>query len=125
MTPQMNPVNWFEIPATDIDRAAAFYSAVFSVDLKKVEMGNSIMAWLPANESATGAAGTLIQEPSYTPSHNGTVVYFSVEDIDKILSLVESHGGKTLVQKTVIGEHGVIAMFEDSEGNRIGLHSTV
>ena len=27
-----NPVNWFEIPANDLDRAKSFYESVFDVE---------------------------------------------------------------------------------------------
>jgi hypothetical protein len=50
-------------------------------------------------------------------------VYFSVEDIEGTLSKVNGHGGKTLQPKMGIGEHGFIGLFEDTEGNRLGLHS--
>ena len=44
-------------------------------------------------------------------------------DIDARLSAVESAGGKVALPKTSIGEHGAIAEFIDSEGNRIALHT--
>jgi predicted enzyme related to lactoylglutathione lyase len=52
------------------------------------------------------------------------MVYFSVDDIEGTLGKIGSKGGKTLVPKMGIGEHGFIAHFEDTEGNRLGLHST-
>ena len=36
--------------------------------------------------------------------------------------LTAAAGGKTLLPLTPIGEHGHIAYFEDSEGNRVALH---
>jgi predicted enzyme related to lactoylglutathione lyase len=39
------------------------------------------------------------------------------------LGRIEQAGGRTLVPKTSIGEHGFIAHFIDSEGNRVALHS--
>lgn len=117
-----NPVNWFEIPANDLERAKAFYEAVLGVRLELNQMGPMQMAWFPMAQGGPGAAGTLAKMEGYTPSHEGTMVYFSVEDIDTTLGLAEQHGGKTLVPKMPIGEHGHIAHFEDSEGNRLGLH---
>jgi predicted enzyme related to lactoylglutathione lyase len=32
-------------------------------------------------------------------------------------------GGKIIIPKMAIGEYGFIGHFEDTEGNRIGLHS--
>ncbi len=118
-----NPVNWFEIPATDLDRARKFYESVFEVELSLNEMGPLQMAWFPMTENGGGATGTLIKAEGYTPSHSGSLVYFSVDDIDSVLSKAEQNGGKTLNPKMSIGEHGYVAHFEDSEGNRVALHS--
>lgn len=118
-----NPVNWFEIPATDLDRAQAFYERVLGVELERNEMGPLWMAWFPMTGDGEGASGTLIQNENYTPSHAGTLVYFSVEDIEGTLARIESAGGKVLNGKSSIGEFGFVAHFEDSEGNRVALHS--
>jgi len=120
---QQNPVNWFEIPVNDIKRAAAFYGKILGVSLDLNEMGGSEMAWFPMAQGVPGAAGTLIKGEGYTPSHSGSLVYFGVEDIEGTLKKVTANGGKTLVPKMGIGEHGFIAHFEDCEGNRVALHS--
>lgn len=120
---QQNPVTWFEIPVSDIKRAATFYERVLGVSLDRNEMGGSEMAWFPMAQGAPGAAGTLIQGEGYTPSHNGSLVYISVGDIEGTLKKVAASGGKTIVPKMSIGEHGYIAHFEDCEGNRVALHS--
>ena len=44
-------------------------------------------------------------------------------DIEGTLHKVNANGGKTLMPKTGIGEHGYIAHFQDCEGNRVALHS--
>ena len=73
--------------------------------------------------SGAGTAGSLVADEGYTPSHAGTVVYFEVEDIEATLARIGQQGGKTLLPKMGIGEFGFIAHFEDSEGNRVALHS--
>lgn len=122
MSTSNNPVNWFEIPANDLARAKRFYETVLGIQLELNQMGPMEMAWFPMAQGGPGAAGTLVKMEGYTPSHDGTMVYFSVQDIDATLGLVEEHEGKTLVPKMPIGEHGHIAHCEDSEGNRLGLH---
>lgn len=123
MAKQMNPVNWFEIPVSNIERAKTFYEKVFGYELSMNEIGRMKMVWFPMTEDATGATGTLIKAEGYTPSHEGTLVYFSVDDIEGTLKKVNEQGGKILKQKMSIGEWGFVAHFEDCEGNRVALHS--
>ncbi len=116
-----NIANWFEIPVKDLDRAGAFYEKVFDVKLAL----HGHVAFFPHTSEGPGAAGSLTRFESYEPSHSGTLVYFSVDDIDETLRRVNANGGKTLLPKTriAIGDFGFIAHVEDCEGNRVGLHS--
>ena len=116
-------VNWFEIPATDLERAQAFYEAVLGVELSVQDMGDLRMAWFPMVQGGAGSAGSLVQAESFEPSHAGSMVYFSVDDIEGTLERAAAHGGKVLNGKQGIGEYGFVGHFEDSEGNRVGLHS--
>ena len=115
--------NWFEIPVQDLDRAIKFYEKVFDVKLAREDMGGMKMAMFPFTQDTPGAAGSLIKGESYEPSHAGTVVYFIVQDIPETLRRVNANGGKTLMPKTAIGQYGFIAQYEDTEGNRLALHS--
>jgi uncharacterized protein len=123
MATKMNAVNWFEVPVSDIDRAKKFYEHVCKTTLSLNEMGPLKMAWFPMNETAVGATGTLVKGPGYTPSHQGSLVYFAVEDVEAGLKRVTEKGGKILTPKTSIGKFGFIGHFEDCEGNKIALHS--
>jgi predicted enzyme related to lactoylglutathione lyase len=123
MTEELNPVNWFEIPAININKAKQFYESVFNIELSLNDMDSLKMAWFPMTENAPGSTGALVQAEGYTPSHAGTQVYFSVEDIEATLDKVTLNGGKVLGPKKSIGEYGFVAYFEDCEGNRISIHS--
>ena len=117
-------VGWFEIPVKDMDRAILFYNQVFEITLAKQDFGGLAMAWFPWNETSKGAGGSLIQDDNYKPSHEGTLVYFSSVDVEKEINRVKEAGGKVLQQKTEISpDIGYMALFEDTEGNRIALHS--
>jgi len=120
---KINLANWFEIPVKDLDRAIKFYEKVFDVKLSSEEMGGMKMALFPFTQDAPGAAGALIKGESYEPSHAGTVVYFSVEDIPETLRRINANNGKTVMPKTGIGQYGFIAQYEDTEGNRLAIHS--
>ena len=123
MADAMNPVNWFEIPVSDLDRAKNFYESVLGVELSNNDMGPMKMSWFPMEQGAPGATGSLVLMDGYTPSQSGTVVYLHVNDIDGTLAKINDNGGKMLTSKTSIGEYGSIAHFEDTEGNRVALHS--
>lgn len=118
-----NPVTYFEIPVTDMDRAVQFYSTVFGYTFERTHIDGYEMALFPSTDSSVGAAGALAKGDVYVPSKTGVIVYFSVQDIDVVLALANAHGGATLYEKKSIGELGFVAEIEDSEGNRIALHS--
>ena len=120
---KMNPVNWFEIPTLDLDRAKAFYTKVFQVDLIDTEKGELKLAMFPDEMAAYGTTGALVYREGLTPSADGTTVYFYCKDLSQELQRIEQYGGKILLPKTAIGEHGFIAQFLDTEGNRVALHT--
>ncbi len=119
----MNAVNWFEIPVRDMNRAKGFYQSVFKVECQHLTMGDAVMEMFPWTVGDEGSSGCLIQSEGYTPSFEGSLVYFAVEDIEGTLNRVEQNGGDTLIPKMSIGEHGFIAHFKDCEGNRVALHA--
>jgi predicted enzyme related to lactoylglutathione lyase len=121
-----NTFAWIEIPVSNMERAVAFYEKVFKVALHQVDFGGVVMAWFPGQgEHVPGATGTLIQQETYVPSKEGTLVYFYSEDVQNELDRVEVAGGKMVQPKTQISpEHGYMGVFIDCEGNRIALHSS-
>ena len=125
MTHQVNPVGWFEIHVNDLDRAKAFYEAVFKhalhpLDIPDVEYEMLVFAGDPKYSGATGA---LIKHPAKGPSADGTLVYFACDDCAEQCERIIQHGGTVLQAKHAIGTHGFIAIASDTEGNIIGLHS--
>lgn len=84
------------------------------------------MGWFPADYDKPGTSGSLIQNKDwYKPSNtDGVLIYFSSADVDNELSRVEKAGGKITQPKTQISpDIGYMALFVDTEGNRIALHS--
>jgi predicted enzyme related to lactoylglutathione lyase len=125
-----NVINWFEIPVTDINRAADFYSKVFSIQMHIMDFGEFIMAGFPSDGAGYPSdgkitSGALCQGKSYNPSKDGIVIYFNGgDDLVVPLSRVKAAGGKILTEKKQITpEIGYMALFIDSEGNKIALHS--
>jgi len=119
----VNIGTWFEIPVSDLARAKAFYEAATGLSLTFMDMGDSQMEMFPGGPTDPGSAGALVVSEGYVPSHQGTVIYFATDDIEAFLARVGAAGGTTLVPKMSIGEFGFVGHFQDSEGNRVGLHS--
>lgn len=115
---------WFEIPTADMDRAIKFYETVFDTKLSRNTIGDFDMAWFPWDEEGKGSGGSLVNHAEYKPTQEGTLIYFSSEDVGNELGRIEKAGGKILRPKTQISpDIGYMALFVDSEGNRIALHS--
>ena len=120
-----NPVVFFEIPVTDLERAINFYSAVFQFQFEKDIIDSNEMALFPFTETLSGISGALAKGEIYKPTKEGVLIYFKTNDIDETLKLAVQNGGQILYPKTSNGELGFVAEFEDSEGNRIALHQSV
>lgn len=121
-----NAINWFEIPATDIDRARAFYEAILDIEMHSMNIGEDThMALFPMHEGKV--SGALISNAEfYEPSNSkGPLLYLNGDpDLQLVLDRVEENGGSIHIQKQQISEeNGYMAVIEDSEGNRIALHS--
>ncbi len=116
---------WFEIPAADFARAVRFYETVFAIALTREGCPNTGQR-LGIFPHADGAAsGCIIEGDGLAPGATGTVVYLNGgDDLAGPLGRVAAAGGTVLVPKTLITEEiGHFALFTDSEGNRVGLHS--
>ncbi len=116
------PINWFELPVTDLARARAFYESVLGVALKQETFMGMAMALFPYAEGGVG--GALVQGGNLAPSRDGAVVYLDTRGaLDACLARVAGAGGKVLLPRTDIGAPGFIALVQDTEGNVVGLHS--
>lgn len=117
-------IDWFEIPVSDFARAKAFYSRIFDFDMPEAQMGPNMMGFL-LFELGKGVGGAIVKGEGYTPSTAGSLAYLNAgKDLTVVLDRIAGAGGKVVWPKTRISpEHGFFALFIDSEGNRVGLHS--
>jgi len=121
----MNPtpiITWFEIPTLDYNRGVAFYEAVFKVTLQQEEMEGMAMGVFPHSDAQT--SGAIVYCEQSKPQSDGVVIYLYTTDFDATLKRIEANGGKVVMPKTAIPQ-GFIALFIDSEGNRVGLHTNL
>jgi predicted enzyme related to lactoylglutathione lyase len=114
---------WFEIPVSDMDRAARFYSEVMGFEVRVEEMFGSKMGFFPMED--VPMSGALTQTDDFRPGADGVLIYLNGgEDLSSMLARVEPAGGRVMTPKTKISDDiGYFALFTDTEGNRLGLHS--
>ncbi len=116
-------VSIFEIPATDIKRAVKFYEFVLDISIEQMSFSGMEIGVFPYEEQMV--TGVIMKGEGCEPSAKGTTVYLNGGDnLQVILDKIEKNGGKIIVPKTPhADESGFFALFLDSEGNKIGLHS--
>jgi predicted enzyme related to lactoylglutathione lyase len=113
---------WFEIPASDFERAVGFYEKLLDIELKRESMGPMQLAVFP-NEKPH-PTGALVAGNGAAPSTAGSVIYLNLDDIRPALARAPKFGAEVLVPLTQLpDEIGVFAQIRDSEGNRVGLYS--
>lgn len=116
-------ISIFEIPAMNISRAINFYQTILDLKIEKIEMPEMEMGIFPYEEQMV--TGVIIKAEGYKPSSNGVTIYLNGgNNLQIILDKVEKNGGEIIVPKSLhADESGYYALFLDSEGNKIGLHS--
>ena len=118
-----NAINWFEIPANNLQRACNFYGKVLGQEVHTHEVMGLQMGFL--HNGQDGVGGAVVKGDGYVPSTEGSLIYLNAgTDLSDPLDRVEQAGGKVLVPKTKISDEiGFMAVFADSEGNKLALHS--
>lgn len=117
-----NHVRHFAVQADQVERARAFYQAVF---------GWRFVAWGPPDfyliqtgpEGDRGLQGALQQRRQTLDGAGmrGFECTIGVDDLEAILAAIQAHGGTALSQPFAIEGVGRLAFFEDTEGNRVGV----
>ena len=124
-----NAVCWFEIYVNDIERAKKFYETVLNQTLTRLDNPTEPKdfpqpeMWAFPMDECPGASGAICKMEGVEAGANSTLVYFNTADCSVEESRIEAAGGKVVVPKMGIGEHGFITIAPDTEGNNIGFHS--
>jgi predicted enzyme related to lactoylglutathione lyase len=106
---------YIELPSTNEERSAAFYSAVFGWRTRR--RGDGRTAFDDASGEVSGA-WVHGRAPASAP---GLLVYVMVDDAAKTLERVVDNGG-TIVQRIGVDAPEITARFADPDGNVIGLY---
>jgi predicted enzyme related to lactoylglutathione lyase len=119
-----NAINWFEIPVKNFDKAKAFYETIMGAEINVMPHPQLKYGMLPYDMKNGGIGGGIVQGDGYDPSNKGSLIYLNGgDDLSVPLSKVEGAGGKVLLPKTSLGPNGFMALFEDTEGNKVAFHS--
>lgn len=109
-----------EIPATDLHRAKHFYETVFGhAPTDVIEQDGRVRTVI------SGTPGIFLnQTAGFTPTADGSLPYFHVDDLDTAVRAVADAGGRVLDPPTARADLGRFAHVLDSEGNGLYLHGS-
>jgi hypothetical protein len=118
----------FEVPYDDGDRARSFYADVFGWQIHSMpEMQYDMVSTGPVTDqgmpSEPGYVGGGMTQRSDIVSR--PVITIEVDDVNDTLARVRSSGGSAVGEPIPVGDMGVAAYFQDSEGNLMGIWQNV
>ena len=112
-------ITHIDIPVVDMQRAQQFYSTLFGWQIAEIPGFEGYPMWQAPNQISGGGLAPRSEEFSQPRS------YVEVDSIDDTLALVTGHGGRILMEKSPISETSWWAVFEDPDGNGVGLYEGV
>jgi hypothetical protein len=120
--------SWIEIPVSDLERALAFYRAVFGLtDTPTYDEPSGLIAVLLSSDKAVRGPGvSLVKSPLHKPADGGAVVNFHIdthEALDSAVQRVPALGGTVDTAVVDMGDGVRYINLLDCEGNRIALSS--
>jgi predicted enzyme related to lactoylglutathione lyase len=114
-----NPIRHFSIECDDVERARAFYVAVFGWQIDPWgPPGFYQIVTDPPDMTITGDLRE--REGKAEDGMRGFVCTFGVADVEAISAAVVANGGRIAQKMFRIEGVGNLAYFTDTEGNRFG-----
>ena len=107
-----------EFPADDVDRAQAFYAAVFCWQFRSMDGMPGYVLYEAGPGELGGGIGKRGENAPQAVRN-----YITVDSIEGSLAAVTANGGSVVVPKTDIG-FGWYAAITDTEGNDVGLYKS-
>ena len=121
--------SWIEIPVSNLERAMAFYRAVFNLDEIPVYEDYPparIAVLLPSEKSVQNPGVSLVQSPTHVPSKHGALINFHVGNhatLEKAVEMALANSGAISEPIVDMGDGVKYLVILDSEGNSIALSS--
>jgi predicted enzyme related to lactoylglutathione lyase/uncharacterized protein YciI len=104
----------FELPSGDFVKVQGFYSHLFGWEF--MPMGEAYLLY----STPGGEGGGFTKD---MPPGSGALFYIYAADVPSKLKDVVEAGGKVFLNTTPVPGYGWVAVFEDLEGNKVGLFS--
>lgn len=104
---------WFEIPADNLDRAKAFYGALFGWKIQAFPGMQDYLHIDTGGADASPDGGMMKRKSPQQPITN----YVTVPSVTKAMAKVEKLGGKVCMPKTAVPQMGYFAICQDTENN--------
>jgi len=124
----MSRVVHFEIQVDDVERAKAFYSAVFGWEFQDWSGMVGAVYWgaITGPDDQMGINGGLLQRPASAPAPeqgaNAFVCTMQVDDYDATEAAILAAGGVVALPKSALTGMAWQGYYLDTEGNTIGIH---
>lgn len=124
----MSRVVHFEIQADDVERAKAFYGAVFDWEFADWGefTGSTYWGIITGPDDQPGINGGLLPRPAPVPAGgagtNAFVCTMSVEDYDATEKRILEAGGQVALPKMALAGMAWQGYYLDTEGNTFGIH---
>ena len=112
-------ITHIDIPVTDLAKASTFYSTLFGWQIAEVPGFEGYPMWQAPNKISGG--GLAPRSEGFEQPRS----YVEVDSIDDTLAKVEASGGTVLMAKSPITDTSWWAIFEDPDGNHIGLYEGI
>lgn len=112
-------ITHIDIPVSDMARAQGFYSTLFGWEIAEPPGFEGYPMWRAPNQISGG--GLAPRGEGFTQPRS----YVETDSIEETLELVKASGGKVLMDKSPISETSWWAIFEDPDGNHVGLYEGI
>lgn len=110
----MNTICHIDIQVSDLDRAQAFYEAVFGWTFRSFIPGMRVFG---VGETHVGG---IMQSEDIRPG-NSPSIWIQVENVDETLAKAVAAGGALVDEKSEVPTVGWSTLFADLDGNWIGV----
>ena len=112
-------ITHIDIPVSDHKAATEFYSALFGWQIAEIPGFEGYPMWQAPNQVSGG--GLAPRDERFTQPRS----YVMVDSIEETMAKATEHGAKVAMERTPIDETSAFAVFEDADGNHIGLYEGV